>query len=165
MVVVDGRVGEPRLQLFVRALELLDEWFDPGHRDDGSRVYGSPMITVRAASLGECWLQTSAAILEHGEPSTYDGLPIKEVAHMALSAAEPDPDDPLIARLGDPAWSAWMHENFFTPAPVADSAARGAMRRGSSITPAAAVISWRGSWSGCGPTRRHAPPRSPRSSP
>jgi thymidylate synthase len=37
-----------------------------------------------------------------------------------LSVADPDPDDPLIARLGDPAWSAWMHENFFTPAPVAE---------------------------------------------
>ena len=35
VVVVDGRVGQPRLQVGVRALELLDEWFDPGHGDDG----------------------------------------------------------------------------------------------------------------------------------
>ena len=31
VVVVDGRVGQPRLQVGVRALELLDEWFDSGH--------------------------------------------------------------------------------------------------------------------------------------
>jgi thymidylate synthase len=26
---------------------------------------------------------------------------------------DPDPADPVIAELGDPAWLAWMHENFF----------------------------------------------------
>ena len=31
MIVVDGRVGQPSLQVGVRALELLDEWFDSGH--------------------------------------------------------------------------------------------------------------------------------------
>ena len=36
VVVVDRGVGEPSLQLRERALELLDEWFDAGHRDDGS---------------------------------------------------------------------------------------------------------------------------------
>jgi len=78
------------------------------------------MITVRTVTLGDCWLRTAAAILEHGEVATYDSLAIKELATMVLSVADPDPDDPLIARLGDPAWSAWMHENFFTPAPVAE---------------------------------------------
>jgi thymidylate synthase len=78
------------------------------------------MITVRAVTLGDCWLRTAAALLERGEVATYDSLAIKELATMVLSVADPDPDDPLIARLGDPAWSAWMHENFFTPAPVAE---------------------------------------------
>ena len=31
MIVVDGRVGQPSLQVGVGALELLDEWFDSGH--------------------------------------------------------------------------------------------------------------------------------------
>ena len=73
------------------------------------------VTTVDATTLGECWLRTSAAILEHGSDAAYDGLAIKELAHMALSVASPDPEDELIARLGDPAWSRWMHENFFSP--------------------------------------------------
>jgi thymidylate synthase len=75
-------------------------------------------IEIEAQTLGECWLRTSAAILEHGVDAAYDGLAIKEVARMTLEAAEPDPDDPTIARLGDPAWSAWMRKNFFTPVDV-----------------------------------------------
>jgi thymidylate synthase len=78
------------------------------------------MITVHALSLGECWLRTSAAILQQGADAAYDGLPIKEIAQMTLLVEQPDPDDPLIAGLGDPAWTAWMHENFFTPEPVAE---------------------------------------------
>ena len=70
---------------------------------------------MHATTLGECWLRTSAAILEHGAEAAYDGLAIRELAHMALSVASPDPEDELIARLGDPAWSQWMHENFFSP--------------------------------------------------
>jgi thymidylate synthase len=70
---------------------------------------------VDATTLGECWLRTSAAILEHGSAATYDGLTIKELAHMALTVASPDSEDELIARLGDPAWSDWMHDNFFSP--------------------------------------------------
>ena len=50
----------------------------------------------------------------------HDGLPIREIAHIVLSIDDPDPDDPVIERLGDPAWSAWMHENFFTPKNVAE---------------------------------------------
>jgi thymidylate synthase len=71
--------------------------------------------TVHAPSLGECWLRTCAAILEHGRDAAYDGLPIRELAQVVLTIEHPEPDDPLIERLGDPAWSAWMHENFFTP--------------------------------------------------
>ena len=49
------------------------------------------VTTVDATTLGECWLRTSAAILEHGSDATYDGLAIKELAHMALSVASPIP--------------------------------------------------------------------------
>jgi thymidylate synthase len=73
------------------------------------------VTTVDATTLGECWLRTSAAILENGFVATYDRLAIKELAHMALSVASPDSKDELIARLGDPAWSQWMHDNFFSP--------------------------------------------------
>ena len=75
-------------------------------------------ITIDARTLGECWLRTSATILEHGDDAAYDGIAIREIARMTLSVAEPDPDDATIAELGDPAWSAWMHENFFTPVDV-----------------------------------------------
>jgi thymidylate synthase len=78
------------------------------------------MITLHAVTLGECWLRSSAAILQQGERAAYDGLPIKEIAQLTLLVEQPDPDDPLIADLGDQAWSAWMHENFFTPGPVAE---------------------------------------------
>jgi thymidylate synthase len=77
-----------------------------------------PLTTVNAPTLGECWLRTSTAILEHGTDAAYDGMPIREMAQMALRVDDPDPDDDLIRRLGDPAWSAWMHENFFTPVNV-----------------------------------------------
>lgn len=53
----------------------------------------TPLVTVQGRTLGECWLRTSAAILEHGQEASYDGLPIEEVVHMAISVAEPDPDD------------------------------------------------------------------------
>ena len=78
------------------------------------------MITVSTRTLGECWLRTSATILAEGADASYDGLPIREVAHMALTVEEPSADDPVIAELGDPAWSAWMHDNFFRPEPVAE---------------------------------------------
>lgn len=66
--------------------------------------------SVRAPTLGECWLRTSTTILEHGQDATYDGLRIREIALVVLSADDPDPNDSLIAGLGDPTWSAWMHE-------------------------------------------------------
>ena len=45
-----------------------------------------------------------------GDDAAYDGMPIKEVARMTLSVDEPDPTTRSIAELGDPAWSAWMHD-------------------------------------------------------
>jgi thymidylate synthase len=78
------------------------------------------LTAVRTATLGECWLRTAAAILDHGDDASYDGSPIKEIALAELSVDHPDPADPMIARLGDPAWSVWMHENFFTLKDVAE---------------------------------------------
>ena len=37
-----------------------------------------------------------------------------------VDTIEPDPDDELIRRLGDPAWLAWMHANFREPGAVAE---------------------------------------------
>jgi thymidylate synthase len=78
----------------------------------------TPLTTVHTETLGKCWLRTSATILEHGDDAEYDGQAIKEIALMALTVETPDADDELIERLGDPAWSAWMHANFFTPVDV-----------------------------------------------
>ena len=39
---------------------------------------------------------------------------------LTIAVADPDPDDALIARLGDPAWRAWMHANFREPGAVAE---------------------------------------------
>ncbi len=79
-----------------------------------------PVTTVSARTLGECWLRTAAAILERGNDASYDGMATREIASMVIRADDPDPDDPIIVRLGDPSWSAWMHENFFTPEDVAE---------------------------------------------
>ncbi|HLZ22966.1 MAG TPA: thymidylate synthase, partial [Ktedonobacterales bacterium] len=58
-------------------------------------------------------------ILDEGKPATYDGLPIVELAHVALDIARPDPDDPIIAAHGDPERLAWMRANFRDHARVA----------------------------------------------
>ena len=63
-------------------------------------------------SLGEAWLEIAARILEEGRESTYDGLPILEVAHATLVVEHPDPDDALIAAHADPERLAWMRANF-----------------------------------------------------
>jgi thymidylate synthase len=69
-------------------------------------------------TLGAAWLDVSRAILEHGANARYDGEPTKELANVTAVVAAPDPDDPLIAELGDPEWSAWMERNFAQPDPV-----------------------------------------------
>jgi len=75
--------------------------------------------TVSAASLGAAWVTIAQRILREGEPATYDGLPIVELAHVVLDIASPDPDDPIIAAHGDPERLAWMRTNFTDPARVA----------------------------------------------
>jgi thymidylate synthase len=75
--------------------------------------------TVTTATLGEAWLAVAADILSRGRASTYDGLPILEVAQATLDVAHPDPDDALIARLADPERLEWMRRNFVAPERVA----------------------------------------------
>src|SRR5262245_37386540 len=71
------------------------------------------IVVVETRTLGEGWLAVSRAILEDGARATYDGQPTRELALLTLGVAKPAPGDELIARLGDPDWLAWMHENFF----------------------------------------------------
>jgi thymidylate synthase len=71
------------------------------------------IVVVEARTLGEGWLAVSRAILEDGAQATYDGQATREVALLTLVVAQPAPDDEVIARLGDPEWLAWMHDNFF----------------------------------------------------
>jgi thymidylate synthase len=68
---------------------------------------------LQAATLGEGWLLTAREILTSGEVATYDGTATRELALLTLVVEHPSSDDPIIARLGDPEWLAWMHENFF----------------------------------------------------
>jgi thymidylate synthase len=80
---------------------------------------GELLQTITATSLGEAWLGVAARILAEGQPATYDGLPMVELAHVVLEIATPDPDDPLIAAHGDPERLAWMRANFRDHARVA----------------------------------------------
>ena len=77
------------------------------------------MRTITATTLGAAWLEIAARILADGEPAAYDGLPIRELAHVTLNIAAPDPDDPFIAAHGDPERLAWMGANFRDYARVA----------------------------------------------
>ena len=90
----------------------------------------SAICLIETETLGECWFQVSRAILDSGHPARYDGAPIKEIANLTTVVARPDPADSVIARHGDPAWLAWMHENFFVqkPMPELDQAASYAIR-------------------------------------
>jgi thymidylate synthase len=67
---------------------------------------------VETATLGEAWLRVSRAILDEGEPASWALLATVELARLTVSVERPDPEDPLIAELGDPEWLAWMAANF-----------------------------------------------------
>ena len=75
---------------------------------------------VQEPTLGEGWLAVSRAILDGGALATYDGQATREIALLTLHVAQPSSDDEVIARLGDPEWLAWMHENFFVHKDVAE---------------------------------------------
>jgi Thymidylate synthase len=76
--------------------------------------------TINAATLGEAWLATAELILREGRPARWGTEPTREVALVTIAVGDPDPDDPLIGRLGDPAWLAWMRANFREPGAVAE---------------------------------------------
>ena len=75
---------------------------------------------VEAGTLGDAWLQVSRAILDAGEPATWGPLATVELARLTLVVERPDPEDPLIAELGDPDWLSWMEANFGDHADVAE---------------------------------------------
>jgi len=83
---------------------------------------GSVPVTrsIGAATLGEAWLAAAALVLREGRPARWGAEPTREIALLTISVGEPDPDDALIARLGDPAWLAWMRANFREPGAVAE---------------------------------------------
>jgi thymidylate synthase len=78
------------------------------------------MTSLEAVTLGEGWLLTAREILTLGEVATYDGTATRELALLTLVVVHPSSNDPIIARLGDPQWLAWMHENFFVQKDVAE---------------------------------------------
>src|SRR3954449_3679565 len=76
----------------------------------------SGAMTVRvihAETLGDAWLEVSRAALESGVPASWGGLETRELPTLTIEVAHPATADAVIAELGDPAWLAWMHENFF----------------------------------------------------
>jgi thymidylate synthase len=74
---------------------------------------------IAADSIGRVWLHVANRILAAGALSTYDGLPMIELAHITLDVAVPNPDDALVAKYGDPERLAWMRANFREYARVA----------------------------------------------
>jgi thymidylate synthase len=75
---------------------------------------------IKAETIGAAWLAVADAILEDGVDSRCDGEATKALANVMIVVAAPDPEDALIAELGDPEWSAWMRRNFTEPDPVAE---------------------------------------------
>jgi len=71
------------------------------------------VTVIEAETLGEAWLAVSRAALETGLPASWGGLETRELPTLTIEVARPATADPVIAELGDPAWLAWMHENFF----------------------------------------------------
>lgn len=78
------------------------------------------MHVVEAQTLGEAWLAVSRRIVDEGDDAVYDGQPTKELSHLSIVVAEPDPADATIAALADPAWLDWMRRNFTELADVAE---------------------------------------------
>ena len=73
---------------------------------------------VEAGTIGQAWVRVAARILARGVAARWGELATLEVPRLTLSIAAPDPDDPVIARHGDPGWLSWMHANFLEPGRV-----------------------------------------------
>ena len=78
------------------------------------------VAVVAARTLGEAWLDASRAILAGGAAASWGPLPTVELQRVTLVVEQPDPDDPVIAELGDPEWLEWMAANFRDGADVAE---------------------------------------------
>jgi thymidylate synthase len=78
------------------------------------------IAVVQSPSLGDGWIDVTRAVLERGAIASYDGQRTRELALLSLVVERPSSDDDIIARLGDPEWLAWMHENFFVHKDVAE---------------------------------------------
>jgi thymidylate synthase len=89
-------------------------------RDTGNAPNAPTTRTVSAATLGEAWLATAGLILREGRVARWSSDATLEAAHLTIAVADPDPNDALIGRLGDPAWLAWMRANFREPGAVAE---------------------------------------------
>jgi thymidylate synthase len=74
---------------------------------------------IAADTIGRAWLSVAERILADGAPSTYDGLPMVELAHITLDVAAPNSEDAIIIRYGDPVRLVWMRANFRDYARVA----------------------------------------------
>lgn len=75
-------------------------------------------IVIDAATIGEAWVRVADRILGQGAPARWGELPTREVPRLTIAIGTPDPDDPVIARHGHPAWLAWMRSNFRDPGRV-----------------------------------------------
>lgn len=87
--------------------------------DDATNSPGAGHV-LRAVSLGQAWLQLAAAALAEGRPTSYDGLPIRELIMLTVVVDAPDPGDAVIAEYADPERLSWMHANFTDHTRVAE---------------------------------------------
>lgn len=76
------------------------------------------MELVETQTLGEAWLEVARRIVSRGDEASWGGAPTRELAYLTVRVEQPDPEDAIIASLGDPDWLAWMHANFFDFAAV-----------------------------------------------
>jgi len=83
------------------------------------RIASDDPQMLHAAGIGEAWLAAAGRIMADGVASAYDGMPVREISHVTLCVAHPDPGDEIIARLADPERLAWMHANFTERSAVA----------------------------------------------
>lgn len=77
-------------------------------------------VLLHETTLGEAWLGAAELVLREGRAARWGRDATREIGLLTIAVDEPDPDDALIARLGDPAWLAWMRANFREPGAVAE---------------------------------------------
>jgi thymidylate synthase len=78
------------------------------------------VVVVESQTLGEAWLDVSRTILDAGAAASWGPLPTIELERLTVVVARPDPEDAVIAEVGDPEWLEWMAANFGDGADVAE---------------------------------------------